>query len=156
MKLLWITNSLFPEVYEKLNMKVPVTVGWVHSAAQALLSQNENINLAVASFYKGDDIRELQLGRIHHFLVPDVFRTKPHDDSKDFLWQEVKEKFEPDVVHIHGSEYPHSYSYVRACGAFNVVLSIQGLVSVIERYYYGNISQKDIHHIYYVFFWESR
>lgn len=125
-------------------MQMPVTVGWVHSAAKALLAQNPNIELAVASFYKENEIHELQVGRIHHFLMPDIFRTKPHDDSKDYLWQSVKEKFEPDVIHIHGSEYPHSYSYVRACGAENVVLSIQGLVSVIERYYYGNISEEDI------------
>ncbi len=125
-------------------MKKPVTVGWVHSAAKALLAQNPNIELAVASFHQENEVRELQIGRILHFLMPDVFRKNPHDHNKDYLWQAVSEKFEPDVVHIHGSEYPHSYTYVRACGAQRVVLSIQGLVSVIERYYYGNISEKDI------------
>ena len=66
MRILWITNSPFPEVYEKLNLSAPVTVGWIHSAANALLSQSNDINLAVASFHKVKELKELEINRITH------------------------------------------------------------------------------------------
>ncbi|WP_430972681.1 glycosyltransferase family 4 protein [Sunxiuqinia rutila] len=138
-KILWLTNSLFPEVYAKLNMKAPVTVGWVNSAAKALLKQNPSISLGVASFYKGKVFQEIEIDRITHYLIPEAIRATLHTDRDDHLWRTVKAKFSPDVVHIHGSEYLHSYAFVRACGAERVVVSIQGLVSVYERYYYGSI-----------------
>lgn len=144
MRVLWITNSPFPEVYEALNLKAPVTVGWVHSAANALLDQNANLELGVASFFKTEETRELSAGRVKHYLIPEVLKTKPEDDSNDHLWHSLNENFKPDVIHIHGTEYPHTYSYVRACGANRVVVSIQGLVSVYERYYFGNIEKVDI------------
>lgn len=144
MKILWVTNSPFPEVYEMLNLKAPVTVGWVHSAANALLDQSEAIELGVASFFKGKTLREFDGSRIKHYLLPDVLKTRPDDASNDNLWHSLKEKFKPDVIHIHGTEYPHTYSFVRACGGDHVVVSIQGLVSVYERYYYGNISKADL------------
>ena len=56
------------------------------------------------------------------------------------IWQNVKEESQPDIVHIHGTEFPHGLAYVRACGANHVVVSIQGLVSVIARYILGGLN----------------
>ena len=144
MKILWITNSPLPEAYEMLKLKAPVTVGWVNSAANALLARSEKIKLAVASFYPGRELKELTSERMVHYLLPEILKTKPNDATNDHLWHSVNAKFKPDLVHIHGSEYPHSYSYVRACGAERVVVSIQGLVSIYERYYYGDIEKTDL------------
>jgi len=144
MKILWITNSPFPEAYQMLNLEAPVTVGWVHSAANALLDGNDHIELGVASFFRGKEMKELKSGRIIHYLIPDVLKAKPNDASNDYLWHSLNEKFKPDVIHIHGTEYPHAYSFVRACGSDRVVVSIQGLVSVYERYYYGGIGKVDL------------
>lgn len=139
MRILWITNSPFPEVYKQLNLQAPATVGWVHSAANALLQENDNLTFAVASFHEVDELKELKIKGVSHFLIPKELKTGFADTSKDYIWKLLKEQFKPDVIHIHGSEYPHSYAFVRACGPEKVVLSIQGLVSVCERYYYGNI-----------------
>ncbi|MHA7110661.1 glycosyltransferase family 4 protein [Sunxiuqinia elliptica] len=144
MKLLWITNSPFPEVYEQLNLKAPVNVGWVHSAANALLEEKKDLIFTVASFHEVSELTELKIGSISHYLIPKELKTGFGDTSKDYIWKSLKDKIKPDVVHIHGSEYPHSHAYVRACGGEEVVLSIQGLVSVYERYYYGNISLKNL------------
>ena len=51
MRVLWITNSPFPEVYEELNMEALVNVGWVDSSAKGILEQNSEIILGVASFF---------------------------------------------------------------------------------------------------------
>lgn len=142
MKILWIVNSPFPEVSNELNLKDKAK-GWIFSSANSLLEQNDNINLAVVSFYHGKKLKEIQTEKIKHYLLPEELRFKASADG-NLYWQQIKSNFQPDVIHIHGSEYFHSYSFVKACGPEKVILSIQGLVSVYERYYYGNIDKKDL------------
>ena len=67
-----------------------------------------------------------------------------YNNHLETKWQEVKKDFKPNVIHIHGTEYPHGLAYVRACGSKGVVVSIQGLVSCYARYYTGGISHKEI------------
>ena len=56
----------------------------------------------------------------------------------------MSEKFNPDLVHIHGSEFTHGLAFVNACPNVKSIVSIQGLVSVYSNVYTGNISNKDI------------
>ncbi|MBN2779200.1 MAG: glycosyltransferase family 4 protein [Bacteroidales bacterium] len=144
MKVLWITNSPFPEVFDELKQKAPVTVGWVHASAMELINQNPELNLGVASFYSGKDLRQIKTNNITHFLIPQELREIDRNGKNDSFWNQIKTQFNPDVVHIHGTEYPHSFNYVRACGSDKVVVSIQGLVSIYERYYLGNIEKSDL------------
>lgn len=143
MKVLWITNAPFPKVSGEINSKITIK-GWVYSAAEAFVGQHPNIKLAVASFYSGKELRQIELGNTIHYLLPDKVRADAANHKHDSFWLKIKDDFKPDIVHIHGSEYPYSYAYVRACGSENVVLSIQGLISIIERYYYGGIKTTDL------------
>lgn len=47
--------------------------------------------------------------------------------------------FEPDVIHVWGTEYGHTLAMMNACESLNmldrVVVSVQGLCSVIARHY---------------------
>jgi glycosyltransferase involved in cell wall biosynthesis len=59
-------------------------------------------------------------------------------------WKNVKTLFDPDIVHIHGTEYPVGLAYINGCGNDNVIISIQGLVSVIYRYYLAGMSTPEV------------
>ena len=144
MKILWITNTLFPAVCRKLNLPEPVIGGWMYSAAEALLNFNNEIELGIASLYRGESLQWLEIGGITYFLIPQQGNNTEEATYLHPYWKQIKDQFAPDVVHIHGSEYPHGLAYVDACTSENVVLSIQGLVSVYERYYLGGISEKEI------------
>lgn len=143
MKVLWITDSIFPEISSELKLDISIK-GWVHSSANALMDFHKGINLAVASIYPGKELKTIKKDGIIHYLLPQAVKTNPINTKYDYLWQEVKKQFNPDVIHIHGSENPYTFSFIRACGSENVVVSIQGMTSVIERYYYGNIEIKDL------------
>ena len=141
MKLLWITNTLFPDICNELGIDVPVVGGWMYSSAKALLRENENIQLGVATLYDGKTLKSMCLNEIHYFLVPNIGKNKAYEFGLEQHWKSIQNQFKPDIVHIHGSEYPRGLAYIRACGNKNVVLSIQGLVSVYEKHYYGGISK---------------
>lgn len=138
-KVLWITNILFPEAVKLLtgNGELKASGGWLLGAANALLQTNK-IHLTVASITPlVQKLTPLKGEQVDYYALPlGKGNTRVNPDYEP-LWKEVKNEVKPDVVHIHGTEFSHGYAYVKACGAGNVVVSIQGLVSAYYYYYYG-------------------
>lgn len=143
MKVLWITNLLFPDICKKLKRPVPAIGGWMYSSAK-LLTDKYNIKLAVAAVGSDCGLQVFDTDSFRYYLLP--LKTNPVDYKKGLekYWQQIKTDFQPDVVHIHGTEFTHGLAYLKSCEVNNVVVSIQGLVSVYERYYYADMSVGDI------------
>lgn len=144
MKVLWITNTLFPAVCDKLKIPTPVVGGWMYSSAEHLLQEDENIELGVATLYSGKELKSFFIDGIKYYLIPEPSKRHVYDKKMETHWKKVKEEFSPEAVHIYGSEYPHGLAYVNACGNANVVVYIQGMVSVYERYFLGSIEEKTL------------
>lgn len=144
MKVLWISNVLFPEVCIELNMPIPSVGGWMYSGAKGLLDSSPEIKLAVASLYRGDDLKLIDKSGIKYYLIPSKKDKTSETKDIEISYKKITKDFKPDIVHLHGSEYPHSLSYIKSCGTKNVVVSIQGLVSVYSKYYLGGINKKAI------------
>jgi len=143
MKVLWLSNVIFPEASLELKINAPVVGGWMHSAAIALLESNKEIKLAVVALYPGKVLKCINNYTIQYYLIP-TKGDQRYDVILESYYQRINEEFTPDLVHIHGTEYPHSLAWIKACGIKKVAVSIQGLVSVYTKYYMGGISQKEI------------
>jgi len=147
MNVLWITNILFPEAEQLLtgNGELKASGGWMIGAANALLL-NPEIQLIVATVSaKVKKLIKLEGDRITYYVLPMGRGNQCVNSEYEPLWKQVKSEVCPDVVHIHGTEYSHGYSYMRACGCDNVVISIQGLTSTYYYYYYYGMSKADIY-----------
>lgn len=144
MKILWLSNGLFPEACKELNMPTPALGGWMYSGATALLDTNPAIELAVAALYSGNELKCIDKYKITYYLIPSQGGNKKYNALLEPFMKRINGEFKPEIVHIHGSEYPHSLAWVKACGNANVVVSIQGLVSVYARYFLGGIPINDI------------
>lgn len=139
MKLLWITNTLFPDICTKLGIQAPVTGGWMKSSAKALTDLNKTIELAVATLY-GNKFRKNHINGITYYCLPfNVYQQKHFNQKLMKYWIKIAEDYKPDIVHIHGTEFPHGLAYMQAIGTDNVVISIQGLVGAYARYSLGQI-----------------
>lgn len=136
MRILWITNIPLPNICEDMGWPVPSIGGWMYSSLKRLMNC-QSLILGVATVYDGKDLIKKKLSDgINYFLLPLNGRKKTsYNSDLEKKWKEVRDSFQPDVVHIHGSEYPHGLAYVNSCGPKGVVLSIQGLVSIVSRYY---------------------
>ena len=114
-------------------------------SSASMLNENSEISLAVATVYKGKEYKDIKIGTIRYFMLPlkghSMLKYNRHLES---YWYMIRQDFNPDIVHIHGTEYPHGLSYVRACGGENVVVSIQGLLSSYYRYYYSGLTGVEI------------
>ena len=144
MRILWITNIMLPPICEAMGKSVPVTGGWMYSSLRELQKAGE-LEFAVATVWQGKEFVDKRIEGTRYYLLP--LRGKDNQKYQSSLedhWKRVQREFAPDVVHIHGTEFAHGLAYVRACGAKGVVISIQGLVSVIARYYLGGISTREV------------
>ncbi len=126
MKILWITNILFPDICEELGVQAPVTGGWLKSSARALMNEHSDVELAVAACYGGMTLMKKKINDVTYYCLPSNRDSLKYDKELEKVWQEVKDDFRPDLVHIHGTEYTHGLAFLRACGAEGVVISIQG------------------------------
>lgn len=146
MKILWITNILFPEAEQLLtgSGELKASGGWMLGAANAL-QQCKDVKLIVASVSpKVETLTKLEGKQITYFILPMGKGNLRYNDEYCTYWVQVKDAIKPDVVHIHGTEYSHGLAYMKACGSENVVISIQGLTSAYYYYYYG-MTKKDIY-----------
>lgn len=143
MKTLWITNVVFPDVCKELKMPEPIVGGWMFSGAKCLAS-GQDIELAVATLYSGKKLKKLFLNNTTYYLLPFSGDRRKYCPGLESYWREIQLDFKPDVVHIHGTEYTFGLAYIKACGNKNVVVSLQGLASVCERYYYAGMRAGEI------------
>lgn len=146
MKVLWITNILFPEAQSLLSGSgsLKASGGWMLGAADALLL-HPGIELYVATVSKQvKSLRKLEGERITYYLLPYGKGNLRENHDYETYWKEVNADLNPDIVHLHGTEFSHGLAYIKACGADNVCVSIQGLVSAYYYYYYYGLSIKEI------------
>ena len=144
MRILWITNIMLPPLAEAKCLRVPAVGGWMYSSLKRLKEQS-GFDIAVATVYAGNKLDITEVDGIKYYLLP--LKGKSAIKYNPFLeqyWQQVHNDFKPDVIHIHGSEYPHGLAYVRACGSKGVVVSLQGIISCIARYYAAGISHDNV------------
>lgn len=147
MRILWITNILFPEALEKLTGKGDLrsSGGWMLGSAKMLVCQKE-IQLYVASVSPlVNKIEVLEGEKIIFYVLPYRKGNHNYNTKYETYWKHINEQVHPDVVHIHGTECSHGLAYINACGNERVVVSVQGLLSSIEPYYCAGLSWKEIY-----------
>lgn len=102
------------------------------------------ISLSVATTYSGRElIRHFDEG-ITYFLLPREKPNSEYDKSLEKYWIEIVNEFNPDIIHIHGTEYAHGLSCLNSCPQSRFVVSIQGLIGASGDFYFSGIKHKDI------------
>lgn len=142
MRILWIVNTVFPYPAEKIGISKNVFGGWLIGLANEL-KKNNNIQLAIATVYNGKTIKEFNDKNIKYYLLPGKL-NKIHNKKLEKYWKKIVLMFEPEIVHIHGTEYSLGVSFQNACPEIKTIVSIQGLVSVCANVYCANLKTTTI------------
>ena len=145
MKVLWITNVLLPDISDYLGIKPPVIGGWMNSSLKSIKEIDSTLDFAVATVYAGNQLLEKKISGVTYFCLPRKNGRMPvdYDSNLEKYWTEVKNRYNPDLVHIHGSEFQLGLAYLKTIGNRNTILSIQGCVSAIYRYADGLIEYEE-------------
>lgn len=143
MKILWVTNTIFPEISNKLGGKKAISGGWMYALAIEL-SKIPNIELVIVTIHNKEEVYYQNLSNITYYLLPSKNGKLKYDVYLEKQWEKVITKEIPDIIHIHGTEYAHGMPLLNTYPKLNYVVSIQGLISVISKYYDGGISKNNI------------
>lgn len=140
MRVIWITNiPPSNEIAEAFEMKMFAGGGWLKTVFRQLLDMN--IELAVVfPCNKQDVCIHKTINGVKCCQIPDIDKMKTSRTSAvQYEMEKLIQNFNPDIVHIWGTEHVHSYMIMRICNKLKMdnrtVVSIQGLVSVCERHF---------------------
>ena len=136
MKIIWITNNPLPFVLNAINRPGYNTGGWMIALYQALETYDLEI-CCIAPERNVKKLTKIQIGKGIHYLFP--FSKNYNNSTYKKYWLEINNTFNPDCIHIHGTEFSHGLSFIRYVNNIPIVASIQGLVGPYARYQFAGI-----------------
>ncbi len=151
MRTLWFTLTHPLPVTRKLGKPDAVSEGWVDSLRLALQGHS-GLELGIASpseidykpfnengveFY--NILRSPQKGSLKAIYRRWLHNYKFPNGINNCL--DVIEQFKPDIIHVHGSET--LFGLITRKTSIPVVLSIQGIMTILEMFYFGGYTCKD-------------
>lgn len=111
------------------------------SLAEALVESGQ-VSLAVATNVPGAGWRQDTVAGVHYFSIPQPKgKINAHRLPESLIagYQRAVDEFQPAMIHIHGTEYFQGLLTGRGYIKCPTVISIQGIIDVCQRYYWGNI-----------------
>ncbi|MCR4890690.1 MAG: glycosyltransferase [Lachnospiraceae bacterium] len=146
MKLVWLVNSILPQIAAAQGHEGGVIGGWTVQLAD-YLSQREDISFTV--FYPQQSTRDLIRGRTGNIQYVGFYEEAAPELLYNYGMEEVfrqeLEGIQPDLVHIWGTEFVHSLCMVRAFdNPDRTVISLQGLMNPYSKAYLAELPQSVI------------
>lgn len=139
MSVLWFTNLAIGEAPSLMGVSKSVFGGWLDGYFGQLTSV-EQITLSVAfpsrlhnrvTSFVGNSAR-------YHPFPSGPSGKEPNPKTIDRI-QQILDLAQPDIVHVFGTELPHSVAVMRLCRERGIptLLQLQGLMGSIAQHYMG-------------------
>ncbi len=139
LNILWIINILLPGASRALGLEERVIGGWLTAYRESLRQYAPQVSVSIVSPGPVAERRTLTVDGDRYDVFPEGSTAR----ERQHIFRTILDEVRPDVVHIHGSESPHSLDLLEVSHPLRTVLSVQGLVSVCADHYYGGISWAD-------------
>jgi len=145
MRVLWFTNVTFPEAGSDFGGDPTGSGGWMWGLADAL-QRHSDVSLGVATACRGGKNMRVERNGVAHYriAVPEsrFMRVTRMVPDRDFILRckDVVRSFQPDLIHVHGTE--QTYGLLTADGHLMhpSVVSLQGVLRGILPHYFGTMS----------------
>lgn len=129
------------------NLPYSVREGWLTGCLNRIKDNkkdDEKITLGICFPSDGEiaSSREEIDGITYYGFREDLLHPEIYDGTVENRFHVILDDFEPDIVHIFGTEFPHTLAMIRAFGnPDKVLLGIQGICSVIAKEYMADIPE---------------
>lgn len=145
-KILWLCNIVLPDFSQEFAIKRNNFGGWMTGMLHGL-EKEKDIDISLC--FPIIDENRLKDGRCkghnYYTFLFDVDAVT-YTDELIQTFKNILERSKPDLIHIWGSEYPHTTAMLLACKDKGIldkaVINIQGLVSVYSRHYLSGIPEE--------------
>lgn len=138
MKILWLVNTVLPGAARAFGLPVSMGGSWMGALLDALLESRASHGhefVVLTPSPKVKETRRAEEEGISWIVTPSV------PDYK-LAFAEILKGEQAGLIHIHGTEYHHSYDMAAVCDPAKTVVSIQGLVGFYARHYLSGLPTK--------------
>ncbi len=140
MNILWVNNIAIPQIAKAIGTQAVPVGGWMVKLAEEVATLDD-VNLTVTCPYKKNLDGRTDKFSFATFKIDNPKVSEDNLNGQDIRVEEIIRNAKPDVIHIFGTEYVHSYVFSEVAKKIGmqdkVVISIQGLVSVYATHYYA-------------------
>ncbi|MCH4190995.1 MAG: glycosyltransferase family 4 protein [Butyrivibrio sp.] len=160
MKVLWLCNVMLPAFARTHDLPYTNREGWLSGSYERMVRDRaddsgegntsaRDIELGVCfpAPYALGNFRQEQDSVIFYGFLENLDTPEVYDHTLEKRFQEILNDFQPDIVHIFGTEFPHTLAMIQAFhNPDRILLGIQGLCSVIAEKYMADLPvmvQKD-------------
>ena len=145
MRVLWLCNIMLPVYAKAKNMNYSVREGWLSGCLDRFQKADDNnITLAICFPKESPEVQDKEEidGITFYGFEEDLLHPEKYDEGLEERFSEILSDFNPDVVHVFGTEFPHNLAMLKA---FNnpsrSLLGIQGLCGEIAEGYMADIPE---------------
>ncbi|MGL5259545.1 MAG: glycosyltransferase family 4 protein [Lachnospiraceae bacterium] len=150
MRILWLCNVMLPFVGTYLKEESSVKEGWITGTLEKIASEEKEIELGICIPVKKD----LENWKDTVPFTNDFFvscfgysedQSNPHieDEKVKLRFKKIYDEFQPDIVHIFGTEYAHTLAMVEAVNnPKKVLIGIQGIISECANSYMADLPER--------------
>lgn len=143
---------MLPFIAKSLGYKIVVKEGWLSGLVDKLVENQEQNNITIAICFptserldrvKDDNlpfVKNKANGIDYYIFREDTVHPENYDESLEETLSAVIKDFIPDIIHIFGTEYPHTLACVKAFNRYDkTLIGIQGLCSAIADVYMADL-----------------
>ena len=147
MKVLWIVNSLLPDIARVCGLKSDNDGGWLTGMLHGLNSFCNEPEIIICFPFSGKRLQG-QVNNLKFISFAEKSNYKENKKTKQEI-ADILENEDPEIIHIFGTEFPHALAAVKWAeenGKLDrVLINIQGLISKCSECYYAGLPFSVVH-----------
>lgn len=140
---------MLPAIAQELGLPYSNREGWLSGIFERVQKKEAPFTLGICFPLGGTEIRELKEkkfpigGAVCYAFEENLNTPEVYDAGMEDAFREIIQDFSPDMIHIFGTEFPHTLAAVRAYGKpERTLIGIQGLCSEIAKVYMAKLPKK--------------
>ena len=149
MKVLWLCNIILPKVAAGMGLKASNKEGWL-SGASAAAEKGGEFELGICfPVGKENDGFFLDDGVKYYGFYEDTSHPEIYDPSLEDRLSSIVGKFGPDIVHIFGTEFPHTRAMAEVMKdrPERILIGMQGVVAACGDHYLDGLPDRVINRV---------
>ena len=115
MKILWLMNIMLPYYAKEKGLPYSEREGWLSGAfAKMMQEADPNLQLAICFPTTESGKKEILNGTFFYSFHEDLRCPERYDPELETQLADILKDYQPDLVHIFGTEFPHTLAMSRA------------------------------------------
>lgn len=141
-RVLWICNIMLPAIGQELHLPYSNREGWLSGIFERVCSAEAPFTLGIC-FPLDTEQRLTVQGVLCYSFKENLNTPEIYDAELENSFARIFEDFKPDIIHIFGTEFPHTLAAVKAFHyPVRTLIGIQGLCGEIAKAYMAGLPEK--------------